>query len=257
MRIIKSKKNYFAIVLCVVLAILSQNVYSQETLDSIANVKTVIVENEDFDVLSALGFNVSYSEELERMAKNSNAAAQNYLGNCLLNGNGIDANPEQAFYWFSKSAMGNNTKAMNQLGYCYEEGIGTEIDSVQAYLFYKKAAFRGHPNAYVNLAKCYYLGIGTHVDILRAKAWFEKGAEEGIGIAQSNVGQLYLAEKNYDEAYYWLKKACEQNFAYACEYLGDCYDNGWGCERNHQKAIECYKKSIELGNKNASIKLNK
>ena len=103
MQMIKYMKKYVVIILCVGLAILSQRVYSQETLDSIENVKTVVIEKEDSDVLSVFGFTISYSEELERMAKNGNAAAQNYLGSCFLNGNGISANPEQAFYWFSKS----------------------------------------------------------------------------------------------------------------------------------------------------------
>lgn len=241
----------------ILLLLLSKSylVKSQESLDSIANVKTVI-ENEDISLLIELGFDVTYSPSLVELAESGNAAAQNYLGACYLNGSGVKANPKQAFYWFSKAAMGNNIKALNQLGYCYEEGIGTEKDPVQAFLFYKKAAFRGHPNAYVNLAKCYLMGIGTSSDRIRSRAWFEKAAEEGIGVAQSNAGYLYFEEENYQKAFYWMQKACENDMPMACDFLGDCYDNGWGCKKNHQKAIECYRKSYNLGNKNALEKLN-
>ena len=117
----------------------SFSLYSQESLDSIANVKTQW-ETEDLYVLLDLGMDVSYSAKLVQMAESGNAAAHNYLGSCYLNGLGVKPDPERAFYWLSKAALGNNTKALNQLGYCYEEGIGTEKDDVQAFLFYKKAA---------------------------------------------------------------------------------------------------------------------
>ena len=100
--------KYFSIfMLCAGLTILSQSVYSQESLDSIANVKTVIVESEDFDVLMSLGFSTSYSQELYSMAISGNAAAQNYLGNCYMNGDGVDADSALAFSWFCKAAIGD------------------------------------------------------------------------------------------------------------------------------------------------------
>lgn len=244
---------------------------AQDTLDSIARVQAVTQIDEfvltlelaggdesDFDpkkfVNMDLGFRNTYSPKVEELAKAGNAAAQNLLGQCYLDGLGIARNPQKAFYWISKAAEQKNLKALCNLGYCYENGIGTEKDFFQAYSFYKLSALKGNSAAFNNLAQCYLNGTGTPTDSIKARAWFEKGAETGIRSSQTNAGYLYIAiegQENYEKAFYWLKKASEQNSPNALEMLGMCYDNGWGCEVNHSKAQECYRKSYQLGNKDA------
>lgn len=247
------------------------NSKAQDTLDSIARVQAVTqidefeltfqlagVDMANFDakefVNMDFSFRNTYSPKVEELAKSGNAAAQNLLGQCYLEGRGIAKNPQQAFYWISKAAEQKNLKALCNLGYCYENGIGTEKDYFQAYSFYKLSALKGNSAAFNNLAQCYLNGTGTSKDSIKARAWFEKGAETGIRSSQTNAGYLYLAidgQVNYDKAFYWLKKAADQNSPNALEMLGMCYDNGWGVEVDHSKAQECYRKSYQLGNEEA------
>ena len=245
--------------------------YAQDTLDSIARVqpgtqidefeltfKLAGVDITNFDakefVNMDFGFRNTYSPKVEELAKSGNAAAQNLLGQCYLEGLGIDKNPELAFFWISKAAEQKNLRALCNLGYCYENGIGTEKDYFQAYSFYKISALKGNSAAFNNLAQCYLSGTGTPADSIKARAWFEKGAETGIRSSQTNAGYLYIAldgQENYEKAFYWLTKASEQNSPNALEMLGMCYENGWGTEVNLTKAQECYRKSYQLGNEHA------
>ena len=245
--------------------LLCQSMFAQDTLDSIARVQPGIQfdEIELQILLSGVDPNnpsgatdkllapKSYSQKLVELAESGNAAAQNLLGYCYLEGDGVNKDPDKAFYWLSKAAEQNNLKALNTIGMCYENGIGVDPDPFQAFSFYKKAALGGMPNAFVNVAQCYFNGVGTAEDPLKARAWFEKGAEFGYRVAQTNVGLLYILEENYDKAFYWLTKAAEQGSPNAMEMLGMCYENGWGTEINIQKANELYRKSYQLGNEYA------
>ena len=246
-----------------------QSVFAQDTLDSIAKVQSItqfdeielriLLSGVDFsnpgsDAIEKFEAHQSYSPRLVELAESGNAAAQNLLGYCYLEADGVKKDPDKAFFWLSKAAEQDNLKALNSLGYCYEKGIGVDPDPFQAYSFYKKAALRGMPKAFINVAQCYLKGVGTKEDLLKARAWFEKGAECGYRVAQTNVGYLYLAidgQENYDKAFHWLTKASEQGSPNAMEMLGMCYEKGWGTEVNMQKANEWYSKSFKLGNEHA------
>ena len=252
---------------------LCQQTFAQDTLDSIVKVKSMVYfddiellmllsgvdsSNPGNDALNKMGKPISYSSKLVELAETGNAVAQNFLGHCYLEGEGIEQNSKKAVFWFSKAAEKNNSKAYNNLGYCYENGVGVEQSPFQAYSFYKKSALLGHNRAFNNLAQCYLHGTGTPVDSIKARAWFEKGAEAGIRTSQTNVGYLYLSiegEEDYDKAFYWLTKASEQNSQNALEMLGMCYENGWGTKVDLSKAQECYRKSYQLGNEYAKIRI--
>lgn len=262
-------KNLKAIFI-VLMFFICQVTLAQDTLDSIAKVQTMVQFDEielsmllsgvDFtnsgsDAIDKLTAPKSYSPKLVELAELGNAAAQNLLGYCYLEGDGVKKDPDKAFFWLNKAAEQDNLKALNSIGSCYEYGIGVDADPFQAYSFYKKAALRGMPNAFVNVAQCYFNGLGTKKDLLKSRAWFEKGAEYGYRVAQTNAGYLYIMEENYDKAFYWLTKATEQGSPNAMEMLGMCYENGWGTEVNMQKANELYRKSYQLGNEHAKERI--
>ena len=253
----------FKFLLIILFISASTEIRAQDSLDSIARVKASIPLDEIELMVKLSGGNInnfknSYSSKVEKLAKTGNAAAQNHLGECYLLGNGIAKNNQEAFYWISKSAEQNNIRALHNLGYCYEHGIGTDIDLFQAYSYYKISALKGNDKAFNDLAQCYLNGIGTTVDSLKARAWFEKGAEVGIRASQNNAGYLYIAiegKEDYNKAFYWFSKAAEQDSPNALEFLGICYDNGWGVEKDPLKAQEYYKKAYRLGNRDAKERI--
>ena len=68
-------------------------------------------------------------------------------------------------------------------------------------------------------------------------------------------GYAYYHEKDYEEAFFWFKKAADKNHADACEWCGHCYENGYGTEKDYTKAVSYYNKAINLGNIDAMFDL--
>lgn len=48
-------------------------------------------------------------------------------------------------------------------------------------------------------------------------------------------------------AFKWFEKAAEQDVTYAIYLLGECYYEGLGTVKDHQKAFEYFKKAAEQG----------
>ena len=79
--------------------------------------------------------------------------AQNRLGNCYENGEGVVKNMCEAVSWYTKAANQGNEDAQNSLGYCYEYGEGVGKDLREAVSWYTRAAYQGDKNAQYNLGK--------------------------------------------------------------------------------------------------------
>ena len=95
-----------------------------------------------FDLLR--DFIISESVKVVKQGRNQ---AQNYLGECYMNGNNFSINYEKAIDLFVKAAEQGNLKSQYNLGYCYEKGIGVISNRDNARMWYQKAAERGHSDA--------------------------------------------------------------------------------------------------------------
>ena len=62
------------------------------------------------------------------------------LGICLEQGNGVEANPEEAFWLYQQAIEMGSLNAVCCVGVCYECGIGTAKDARKAFEYYHKAA---------------------------------------------------------------------------------------------------------------------
>ncbi len=71
------------------------------------------------------------------------AEAQAYYGQILLDGRGIERNPEEAVEWFRKAAAAGHLMAVNMLGRCHELGWGVQPDRAAATALYRQAAEGG------------------------------------------------------------------------------------------------------------------
>ncbi len=80
-------------------------------------------------------------------------------------------------------------------------------------------------------------------------------AEQGYAPAQNWLGYCYQigygVPQNYDKAIEWYRKAANQGNADAQNNLGYCYKNGHGVPQNYAKAIEWYRKAADQGNSSA------
>ena len=84
-------------------------------------------------------------------------------------------------------------------------------------------------------------------DYGRALTWYLKAAEAGHSLAQCRVGRIYFDERNYEQAVYWLSKSAEQGDAVAQCELANCYEKGYGVEKDMAKHIYWLRLSAEQG----------
>jgi TPR repeat protein len=85
----------------------------------------------------------------QSLADQGSARAQNKLGECYYNGDGVGYNEMKALEWFMKAAKKGNADAFAKLGECYELGNGVRQDLDNAAKWYRKAAKQGNTDAQV------------------------------------------------------------------------------------------------------------
>jgi uncharacterized protein len=173
------------------------------------------------------------------------AEAQALLGQILLEGYGIQADPTLALTWFDIAAERGHAMACNMAGRCHEHGWGCAADPARAAEYYRRAADLGldwgmynlanllatgrgvvqdHTTAYrlyrqaaelghaksMNLTgRCLEDGCGVARDVTAAHAWYARSAEAGDFRGQFSHAAVLLAERQWDAARHWLSRALE------------------------------------------------
>ena len=188
----------------------------------------------------------------QKAAENGNSWAQVELGQCYLEGRGVNRSEEEAFKLFKKAADQGDVYAQRLLGLCYEEGEGVSQDYKEALRWYTKAAEQGDEFAQTKLGLFYEEGRGVTQNYKEAVMWYTKAAEQGDTFAQANLGRCYAngagVAKDDKEAVKWYTKAAEQEDAYGQGLLGHCYLYGKGVVKDEKKAFEWFIRSAEQGN---------
>ena len=191
-----------------------------------------------------------------RATQNDEPYAQNQLGNCYYNGQGVKQDYSKAVEWYTKAAEWDANAQIN-LGTCYYNGQGVKQDYSKAVEWYTKAA-EWNANAQIDLGNCYYNGLGVKQDYSKAVEWYTKAAERGNASAQNMLGICYYngkgVKQDYSKAVEWFTKAAEWD-ASAQSNLGSCYYNGLGVKKDDEKAKEWYKKAAANGNQTAKESL--
>jgi tellurite resistance protein len=148
--------------------------------------------------------------------------AQNHLGSCYQNGNGVPKDQAEAVQWYLKAAEQGYAIAQSNLGWCYDTGSGVDADETEAVKWHRKAAEQGDDTGQFNLGIHYEWGSGVAEDKAEAVKWYRKAAEQGYKKAREAVSRLAdeLAQAQKDKA----EKAedAELRFRRACkEALAD------------------------------------
>jgi len=117
--------------------------------------------------------------------------AQAVYGQYLLDGHGVERDPDEAFVWFRHAARRDHPMAMNMLGRCYEHGWGTAACAPVAVYWYRLAARAGLDWGMYNYASALALGNGIECDRTEALQWFRRAAELGHAKSLNFVGSFY------------------------------------------------------------------
>lgn len=152
--------------------------------------------------------------------------------------------------------------------HCY--GLGTEQDYEKAFEWFLKSAQEGNKFAQYSLANLYYYGNGVEKDLSQAFLWYRKSSEQGQPYAPYAVAQMYdkgeyvsqseeTAQRYYKAALSGFlelesKDQADDNLFYK---IGVMYKNGLGTEADISKAIDYFKRSAEMNNKNGLYEYGK
>ena len=152
--------------------------------------------------------------------------------------------------------------------HCY--GLGTEQDHAQSFEWFLKSDQEGNKFAQYSLANLYYYGNGVEKDLSQAFLWYRKSSEQGQPYAPYAVAQMYdkgeyvsqseeTAQRYYKVALSGFlelesKDQADDNLFYK---IGVMYKNGLGTEADISKAIDYFKRSAEMNNKNGLYEYGK
>lgn len=92
------------------------------------------------------------TEKVQREAADGVIASQVHLGNMLMAGRALAADPVQAIQWFKTAADKGSGDAEAMMGFAYWQGKGVTRDLVQAYYWLGRAAQSGAEGAADDLA---------------------------------------------------------------------------------------------------------
>ena len=161
-------------------------------------------------------------------------------------------NSAEAVKWYTLAADRGFADAQNNLGVCYENGNGVAKSYAEAVKWYKLAAEQGDPDAQVNLGLCYENGNGVKQSYEEAVKWYQLAAEQGNAYGQGNLGLCYDigmgVKQDYNKAVKWYRLAAEKGNANAQNNLGTCYRDGAGVEQSYEEAAKWYQLAAEQGN---------
>lgn len=84
---------------------------------------------------------------------------------------------QEALSWFRKAAEQGHAEAENRLGECYRDGQGIAPDMSEAIRWFERAAEQNNPDALFNLGSLYYDGKGVKRDWGKARELFNRAVE--------------------------------------------------------------------------------
>ncbi len=191
----------------------------------------------------------------------TSAEAEDLLGLCYLNGNGIEKNPIEACKWFNRAAtrgfapardhfLGTamcesakngqvsvavhlaeqgaaSAEAESLLGLRYLNGDGVAKNPIEACKWFTKAATRGYVPAIGHLGWLHKCGEGTTKDLAKALNLFQEAAQRGCAASQANLAYMLAngegTGRDQAQAKYWFQQAANQGLSCAQDNLALCY----------------------------------
>lgn len=210
------------------------------------------------DVFSSKS-NVPPIEQIIKMADEGNVDAQLMLGYSYLYGeNGLSADPDKSFEYYSKAALQNSAIGLNNLGSLYYSGIGVKRNSAKASVLFAKSAELGNPDAALNLGFMLISGNGAPIDKAKALDYFEQASTTNPA-AKFMTGYAYhtgiLRTRNNIKAAPMIKAAADAGFDEAQLVLASIYINGLGFPQNYNNAVRYLKMAVSQGSVDAMMQL--
>ena len=172
--------------------------------------------------------------QIEPNSKKLKPYVQYRIGKMFCYGLGTEQDYEKAFEWFERSAKQKNKFAQFSLANLYYYGNGIEKDLSQAFLWYQRASSQGQPYAAYSIAQMYRYGEYVTKDNDTAQRYYKQALSEFLKIENDDMAN--------DDLFY---------------KLGQMFKLGLGTDSDVTKAIEYFRRSAEMNNKNGLFEYGK
>ena len=172
--------------------------------------------------------------QIEPNSKKLKPYVQYRIGKMFCYGLGTEQDYEKAFEWFERSAKQKNKFAQFSLANLYYYGSGIEKDLSQAFLWYQKSSSQGQPYAAYSIAQMYRYGEYVTKDNDTAQRYYQQALSGFLKIENDDMAN--------DDLFY---------------KLGQMFKLGLGTDSDVTKAIEYFKRSAEMNNKNGLFEYGK
>lgn len=192
---------------------------------------------------------------LKRAARHGSGKAYYTMGNLFYESKYLPKDDNKAFENWKKAVELKYHQAASNLAYAYIDGVGCDKDMAKGIELHKLAVDNGSGFSANKLFYCYLNGIwGVKKDKELAKTYLLKAAKFDDPWGCYNLGRQYfmgndLVNKDYTQAFVYIKKAADMGLVDACSSLAYLYENGIGIDKNPQKAKEYRDKTIANENK--------
>lgn len=135
----------------------------------------------------------------------------------------------------------NSAKLKCDLAKCYEKLHNNELNEEIAKL-YMQAAEMNYAPAQNDVGVCYYNGKGVEKNVEKAFNYFRASAEQGNEIAQYNLANRFRYDNEF-LAFVFMQRAANAGYKEAYYKLGEYFENGYGTEKDYEKAYYYYEKA--------------
>ena len=187
--------------------------------------------------------------QLTEFAKNGNLLARLMLIHLYTEGTVGEKNQKEAEKWMLEVSA-----QMHQLS---SEDRAEKFKSEYKILENITTQY-GSDNTYKGILGYMLLrGWGTEKNYDQAFKYVKESADLGNAFSNADLGKMYQeglgTEKDYFEAYHRYRSAADNGLSVAYYRLGLMFDNGIGVEKNTKKAQELFQKADFIINKNNTI----
>ena len=234
----------------------------------------LISESEKGNLLAIHDLGKLYSTD--KLGENDDEKSFSFYREALHAFTVIEPNADSMFP-YEPRYEGQNMKSADMRSYvwyrigkmhCY--GLGTKQNYEKAFEWFLKSAQEGNKFAQYSLANLYYYGNGAEKNLKEAFGWYMRSAKQGQPYASYAVAQMYskgeyvehdekTAQEYYNQALSGFLKLeadgqADDNLFYK---IGAMHKNGLGTEADMDMALEYFKRSAELNNKNGLYEYGK
>jgi len=182
-----------------------------------------------------------------KAAARGDAAAMYSLGS--LHQNKIDPRDlAAAQHWYEKAAVGGHADAMNEIGGLYY--VAKDFETARGW--YEKSAAHGCNLANYNLGQLHRFMLDPP-DLETARRWYEKASENGYVAATKALGELaqQADPPDLDAAKHWYEKAAGDGDSWAMNEIGRIYH----AAEDSENARQWYEKAAARDNVSANYNL--